>query len=123
MIKNVYYKTYNIGRLLVDILIQKISTYSGVPEDQIFNALVRASYDGQDIADDELFKDGGGEIRAFIEDHQNIVPTSVNVSILNPISQKEKKRLVDIFSKEMNIQTYTDTHVLKFLKKYSILKK
>lgn len=115
-----YYKTYNIGRMLIDILIHKIHSYSGIPEDQVFNALVRASYDGQDILDDELFKDGGQEIRLFIQEHQNIVPASTHIPYLNEISQEEKKRLVDIFSREMDIETYTDTHVLKFLKKYGI---
>lgn len=120
MIDKGYYKTYDIGRMLIDILIHKIHTYSGVPEDQIFNALVQASYEGQDILDDELFKDGGQEIRSFIEDHQSMAPASIHVPRHNVISQVEKKRLVGIFSKEMDIQTYTDTHVLKFLKKYGI---
>ncbi len=118
-----YHKTYDIGRMLIDILIQKIHNYSGVPEDQIFNALVRASYDGQDILDDGLFSDGGQEIRAFIEEHQYTAPHSVNIPTLNTISQEEKNRLVNIFSKEIDIQKYSDTYVLKFLKKYGIHKK
>lgn len=117
MIEEGYYKTYDIGRMLIDILIHKIHVYCGVPEDQVFNALVRASYDGQDILDYGLFKDGGQEIRSFIEEHQNIAPASIHVPKRNEISQEEKKRLVDIFSKEMDMKTYTDTHVLKFLKK------
>lgn len=120
MIQEGYYKTYDIGRMLIDILIHKIHTYSGVPEDQVFNALVRASYDGQDILDDELFKDGGEEIRSFIEEHQNIAPASINVPTRNEISKEEKERLIDIFSKEIDIQNYTDSHVLKFLKKKGV---
>ncbi|MDB5259865.1 MAG: hypothetical protein JWN37_96 [Candidatus Nomurabacteria bacterium] len=117
MIEEGYYRTYDIGRMLIDILIHKIHVYSGVPEDQVFNALVRASYDGQDILDDGLFKDGGEEIRSFIEEHQNIALASVHVPGSNEISLAEKKNLINIFSKELDIATYTDTHVLKFLKK------
>lgn len=117
-IEDGYYQTYNIGRMLIDILIQKIHTYSGVPEDQVFNALVRASYDGQDIMDEDLFKDGGNEIQAFIKAHENISPQSFNIPKVNLITKKEKQDLVDLFSREVDLATYTDKYVLKFLKKY-----
>jgi hypothetical protein len=117
LIQGGYYKVYDIGRMLIDLLIHKISVYSGVPEGQVFNALVRASYDGQDIADDTLFVDGGEEIRAFIEDHQYLAPNSVYVPFRNEISARDKKKLKTLFLKEIDIKTYTDKHVLQFLKK------
>jgi hypothetical protein len=117
-----HYKVYDIGRMLVDILIEKISAYAGVPEDQVFNALVGASYDGQDILDDDIFADGGNEIQSFIQEHAYTAPHSVNVPFRNSISAKEKKELVALFSREIDIEKYTDTYVLRFLKKYGVHK-
>lgn len=118
-----YYKTYDIGRVLIDILVSKISKFSGVPEDQVFNSLVRASYEGQSILDESLFVDGGEEIRKFIEEYKNIKPESTNIPKLNEISQEEKKRLVDLFSKEMDMEKYSDVTGLKFLKKHIVTSK
>jgi hypothetical protein len=89
-----------------------------VPEDQVFNALVRASYDGQSILDESLFTDGGKEIISFIEDYKDIKPQSTNIPKINEISQEEKKKLADLFSRELDIEKYTDATGLKFLQKY-----
>lgn len=117
-----YYKTYDIGRVLIDILVNKIATFSGVPEDQVFNALVRASYDDQSILDESLFADGGEEIKRFIEEYKDIKPQSTNIPKINEVSQEEKKKLADLFSRELDIEKYTDATGLKFLKKYISLK-
>jgi DNA-binding cell septation regulator SpoVG len=114
-----YYKTYDIGRVLIDILVNKISKFSGVPEDQVFNSLVRASYEGQSILDESLFADGGEEIKRFIEEYKDIKTESTNIPKLNEISQEEKKKLADLFSKEMDVEKYSDITGLKFLKKYA----
>jgi len=117
--KEGYYKTYDIGRVLIDILVNKIATFSGVPEDQVFNALVRASYDGQSILDESLFTDGGEEIRRFIEEYKDIKPQSTNIPKINEVSQEDKQELADLFSREMDIEKYSDATVLKFLQKYA----
>lgn len=117
--KEGYYKTYDIGRVLVDILVNKIANFSGVPEDQVFNALVRASYDGQSILDESLFTDGGEEIKRFIEEYKDIKPQSTNIPIINEVSQEDKRKLVDLFSREMDIEKYGDATGLKFLQKYT----
>ncbi|MBP6949136.1 MAG: hypothetical protein KBC50_00140 [Candidatus Pacebacteria bacterium] len=113
-----YYKTYDIGRVLIDILVNKIATFSRVPEDQVFNALVRASYDGQSILDESLFTDGGEEIKRFIEEYKDIKPQSINIPKINEVSQEEKRKLADLFSRELDIEKYTDATGLKFLQKY-----
>jgi CRISPR/Cas system-associated protein Cas10 (large subunit of type III CRISPR-Cas system) len=113
-----YYKTYDIGRVLIDILVNKIATFSEVPEDQVFNALVRASYDGQSILDESLFTDGGEEIKRFIEEYKNIKPQSTSIPVINEVSQEDKQKLVDLFSREMGIEKYSDTMGLRFIKKY-----
>lgn len=114
-----YYQTYDIGRVLVDILVHKISTYSGIPEDQVFNALVRASYEGQSILDESLFTDGGEDIKRFIEEYKDIKPESTNIPKLNEVSQEQKRRLADLLSREIDIAKYSDTLGLRFKKKYT----
>lgn len=113
-----YYKTYDIGRVLIDILVNKIATFSGVPEDQVFNALVRASYDGQSILDESLFTDGGEEIKRFIEEYKDIKPQSTNIPKINEVFQEEKKKLADLFSREYDVEKYSDIMGLRFIKKY-----
>jgi CRISPR/Cas system-associated protein Cas10 (large subunit of type III CRISPR-Cas system) len=99
-------------------LVNKIATFSEVPEDQVFNALVRASYDGQSILDESLFTDGGEEIKRFIEEYKNIKPQSTSIPVINEVSQEDKQKLVDLFSREMGIEKYSDTMGLRFIKKY-----
>lgn len=118
LVKEGYYRTYDIGRVLIDILVNKIATFSGVPEDQVFNALVRAAYDGQSILDESLFVDGGEEIKRFIREYRDIKPESTYIPKINEISQAEKKKLADLFSRELDIKKYTDATGLKFLQKY-----
>ena len=114
-----YYRVYDIGRVLIDILVNKISQFSGVPEDQVFNSLVRASYEGQSILDESLFVDGGEEIKRFIEEYKDIKPDSRNIPKINEVSREEKKKLADLFSKTLDMSKYSDIIGLKFLKKYT----
>jgi hypothetical protein len=66
-----------------------------------------------------LFADGGEEIKRFIEEYKDIKTESTNIPKLNEISQEEKKKLADLFSKEMDVEKYSDITGLKFLKKYA----
>lgn len=89
-----------------------------MPEDQVFNALVRASYDGQSILDESLFTDGGEEIKRFIEEYKDIKPQSTNIPKINEVFQEEKKKLADLFSREYDVEKYSDIMGLRFIKKY-----
>ncbi len=69
---NSFFRAYPAGRMLVELLIHKIATDTGVAKDAIFGALVRASYEGVSLLNSDLTSQFSEDVRLFLEAYKRV---------------------------------------------------
>lgn len=109
-----FFQAYPAGRMLVELLVHKIVTETGVSKDGVFNALVRGSYEGVSLLGGDLdaqFEEG---VKKFLKNYKYL-------DRKNEDYDEKELALCEEFIKTIDLEKVLDPAIVKLLHKKNLV--
>ena len=104
-----FFRTYPLGRMLVELLIRKIALETCVPKYIVLEALIQGSYKGISLMNSELSAEIGKEARSLLDTYKYLDKEGKNY-------ESEALKLCQEFIKTVNVEEVVDPAILGFLR-------
>jgi len=109
-----YYQAYPVGRIILELLLQKISVATGYSREVALDNLTGMSYKGESLLQGEFNKKIGEDARNFLKEYQGLSPDT-------PDYEEKVQKLCAEFVQTIDMQEVEDEAILAFLQKRELL--
>jgi hypothetical protein len=109
-----YYQAYPVGRIMLELLLHKISTSTGSSREVALDNLTGMSYKGASLLQGEFNEKIGEDAKDFLKEYQDLSPEI-------PDYEEKVERLCSEFAQTVDIQNLEDKAISTFLQKRGLL--